>query len=1101
MTALRKAPTKQNSGDRIGEAPYAVAINAELTQLWLASAQFLDTVAGTANAITANCGPAPILAYNKNQSFWLIPPNTNTAPVVVNIDGKGNRNLVDGNGVALVGGALRANGLYLLVDDGAQLRVAMGGGGSAGTFNSTAPDLIVQDQKASATIGAPITGGIWNIRELNTVVRNVLAGAALASNTFTLQAGTYYIEFEAPGYQCSQHQSRLMNITDNAVICYGGSENNWTSAINVVTRSNGYGVFTISSAKQFQVQHKPSVSGSGGSAAASGGIEIYATARVWKVGALPTDVVGIAGGVISRQYTFDSSTVVSDPGPGVLRLSSATQNASAAFTIDILDATLTDMSAVFDAVMPTSTSITKGQILLCVKNDPTRFIMFDYTTTGAAVGYRTLAVSAVHWSAASPFVNGDILMFNFQRTGDAGAGAGIVSPRISTANRTGITGAARPTLTSEIVNMVSTNNGGHYKLPAGIFDISGGEWLIDLSAITTRMNGRFVIEGEGVATVIRTINANGIRILCAPTNSEAYIELRNMKIVGSLSAGGIGLSLNAMAYFDLVNVIIEGFDFGLITHDVEQFTANGCNTRFCNAGASFDGVATVTDTNSVVLINCAFANCNIYGVLCIHANAYTMIGGSIQYCGYIGGPSTTGGEFFQEAGTGYATVNHLGVVYEGNGGMGDFNSAQTTNPGNYTWTSCAWARTFITNTTISGAANNGSGLIRLTVASSALLATGNTVGINSVLGTTEANNEWTITVIDPTHIDLQGSAFVHAYTSGGLIARVGYGTNNVNVNGTNADSVYNFIGNTFRGYSPYVFSAFRPVIALNNPNCQILDIGNYIPSLVERTTFLTGQSSIRDKLRANRTYFVSPTGNDSNNGLTAGSAFLTGQRAINVVSALDISTFNVTIQFAAGTYTGSIVANGPWLGSGIVTLLGDTFTPSNCLIAVSTASTSAIVCQNGATLTVNGFKITCTGAGAVASIKATSNSMITVGVLDFGASNRQVQAGVASTVLFPGGGGYNITGSANTHWFASSGGAIVAEGVSIFLSGTPAFSNAFCDSSNNGTCFVDGNTFTGSGATGKRYNTDSGIIFTGAAGATYLPGNVAGTAVNGGQYK
>ena len=72
---------------------------------------------------------------------------------------------------------------------------------------------------------------------------------------------------------------------------------------------------------------------------------------------------------------------------------------------------------------------------------------------------------------------------------------------------------------------------------------------------------------------------------------------------------------------------------------------------------------------------------------------------------------------------------------------------------------------------ITGAANNGSGLIRITVASTATLATNQIIAISGVAGTVEANAEnWKITVIDATHIDLVGSSFINAYVSGGTIA-------------------------------------------------------------------------------------------------------------------------------------------------------------------------------------------------------------------------------------------------------------------------------------------------------------------------------------------
>lgn len=91
-----------------------------------------------------------------------------------------------------------------------------------------------------------------------------------------------------------------------------------------------------------------------------------------------------------------------------------------------------------------------------------------------------------------------------------------------------------------------------------------------------------------------------------------------------------------------------------------------------------------------------------------------------------------------------------------------------------------------TTIAITGAANNGSGKVRLTVATINLpsmtpavdgapsptqLTTGTQVDIWNVGGTTEANGQGrVITVIDSTHVDLLAVNFVNAYTSGGIIA-------------------------------------------------------------------------------------------------------------------------------------------------------------------------------------------------------------------------------------------------------------------------------------------------------------------------------------------
>jgi len=69
--------------------------------------------------------------------------------------------------------------------------------------------------------------------------------------------------------------------------------------------------------------------------------------------------------------------------------------------------------------------------------------------------------------------------------------------------------------------------------------------------------------------------------------------------------------------------------------------------------------------------------------------------------------------------------------------------------------------------TITGAANNGSGLVRITTSEQRFINTGDRVFVSGVTGTTEANGYWTVTRVSLTQLDLQGSAFTNAYVSGG----------------------------------------------------------------------------------------------------------------------------------------------------------------------------------------------------------------------------------------------------------------------------------------------------------------------------------------------
>lgn len=71
---------------------------------------------------------------------------------------------------------------------------------------------------------------------------------------------------------------------------------------------------------------------------------------------------------------------------------------------------------------------------------------------------------------------------------------------------------------------------------------------------------------------------------------------------------------------------------------------------------------------------------------------------------------------------------------------------------------------------ITGAVASPSGEIRLTVANAATdWQDGTAVAISGVVGTTEANTGWPIVVSGGSTIDLKGSVFTNAYTSGGTI--------------------------------------------------------------------------------------------------------------------------------------------------------------------------------------------------------------------------------------------------------------------------------------------------------------------------------------------
>ncbi len=247
----------------------------------------------------------------------------------------------------------------------------------------------------------------------------------------------------------------------------------------------------------------------------------------------------------------------------------------------------------------------------------------------------------------------------------------------------------------------------------------------------------------------------------------------------------------------------------------------------------------------------------------------------------------------------------------------------------------------------------------------------------------------------------------------------------------------------------------------------------------------------REELAANVTLYVRTDGNDSNSGRvnTAAGAFLTVQAAVNKCYTIEQNGFTITISVGAGTYTGTVSVNKRF--TGLVTILGDATTPANVIF--STTSATAVTCTNpGSLISLSGIKFQTATSGH--GILCTNYGAINVtGLCDFGAcANSQISAQTGGNITVTA--NVNITGNAQYHYLVQYGGSIACAGVTVTLTGTPAFSQAFAvATSGHGRLQVNGNTFTG-GATGNRFTVAQlSFIETAGGGANYFPGNAAGT--------
>lgn len=250
----------------------------------------------------------------------------------------------------------------------------------------------------------------------------------------------------------------------------------------------------------------------------------------------------------------------------------------------------------------------------------------------------------------------------------------------------------------------------------------------------------------------------------------------------------------------------------------------------------------------------------------------------------------------------------------------------------------------------------------------------------------------------------------------------------------------------------------------------------------------------REKLTAARTYYVRTDGSDSNDGLanTSGRAFLTIQKAADVAAtAIDASTYQVTVQIADGTYTGSTTVR-PILGSLPLIFQGNNSTPANVFI---NSTGGCFIVSNAATaIKVLDMKL----ASTANCLYASPAGKIEYGNVEFGAAtSRHINSaynGYVGAVS-----SYAISGAAVAH-ITASGGDVLASGLTMTITGTPAFSTAFVEANRGGKVVILGNTYSGS-ATGVRYAISANaVVDTNGASTTAFPGNSSGTTATGGQY-
>ena len=256
------------------------------------------------------------------------------------------------------------------------------------------------------------------------------------------------------------------------------------------------------------------------------------------------------------------------------------------------------------------------------------------------------------------------------------------------------------------------------------------------------------------------------------------------------------------------------------------------------------------------------------------------------------------------------------------------------------------------------------------------------------------------------------------------------------------------------------------------------------------------QSLFREKLTANRAYYVRSDGNDSNDGLsnTSGGAFLSIQKAVDTAASVDLGIYDVTIYAGAGTWTAATTLK-TLVGAGKVIIRGINADMTSTVVHVTGGS-----CFSGAFAGRYRFewlRLQTTTSGSCISVSG-GGAAVEWANVDFGAAV-QSHVTAASGARAESVGSYKTSGGGYAHAAAYDNGTLQIGAHAVTLAGNPAFNGGFLVSDRSSSIVAVGPSFSGS-AEGPRYRaTLNGAIIT-MGGETFLPGNASGVKESGGQY-
>jgi Pectate lyase superfamily protein len=231
-------------------------------------------------------------------------------------------------------------------------------------------------------------------------------------------------------------------------------------------------------------------------------------------------------------------------------------------------------------------------------------------------------------------------------------------------------------------------------------------------------------------------------------------------------SGEIGTNIGVSGYMGSENVFVNCYWSSCSGQGLVTRNANALDQTIIGGGASSCGTAFKVITGSIQLImNVGLADNRNYDIEIQSNCVNAIIGCRSESNNFINGAA--------------GTFSIISCAHHGNGKFVDnlngsclisacqaYNGKIAGNHGPLDIRASDFNQ--LTPVSVMGAANNGSGLIRLTMDTTKFV-TGDQVVVSSVGGVPNSTGTWIATVVDSTHMDLQGSTFAGSFTRGGFV--------------------------------------------------------------------------------------------------------------------------------------------------------------------------------------------------------------------------------------------------------------------------------------------------------------------------------------------